>query len=172
MTSVRIVADSGCDLPVNLAAEYQITIVHCYVQFGNDTVSDADMPAEEFWERALNAPQAPATAAPPPGKFRQPFQQLIAAGHDVICLTLPSKHSAVFNSAWVAAQEFGQKVRVIDARSITLGMGMQALAAAREAMAGCSLDSIQETIESVRDRTSVIFVCERNHDLQMVHEYG
>jgi DegV family protein with EDD domain len=158
MNTVRIVADSGCDISPELAAQYDITVVPCYVQFGQETVSDADLPLEEFWRRVAHLTQAPGTAAPPPNGFQQVFYRLVSAGHDVICLTLPSKHSGAFNSAWVAAQEFGQRVRVIDSRSITVGMGLQVLAAARQALTGAGADAIQHTVESLRDRISVIFV--------------
>jgi DegV family protein with EDD domain len=158
MNGVRIVADSGCDISPELAAQYEITVVPCYVQFGQETVSDAELSVEEFWRRAAHLTQTPGTAAPPPSHFQQAFQSLVSGGHDVICLTLPGRYSAVFNSAWVAAQEFGQRVRVIDSRSISLGMGLQVLAAAKQALAGVGIDAIQRSAENMRDRTSVIFV--------------
>ena len=49
----------------------------------------------------------PGTAAPSPGSFQRPIARLISAGHDVLCLTLPRQYSAVYNSAWLGAQEFG-----------------------------------------------------------------
>jgi DegV family protein with EDD domain len=157
MSSVRIVADSGCDLPPELVARHKITIVACYVQFGQESIPDSDLPVDEFWRRVQERSTALGTAAPPPGRFQHAFQSLVSAGHEVVCLTLPRKHSATYNSAWMAAQEFGQRVRVIDSRSLTLGMGLEVLAAARAALAGLSAEAVQRTVESVRDRTSVIF---------------
>jgi DegV family protein with EDD domain len=158
MNSVRIVADSGCDLPPHLADRYAITIVPCYVQFGQETISDATMGVDEFWQRARGLSHAPGTAAPPPGQFQQAFQQLVSAGHDVVCLTLPGRYSGAFNSALVAAQEFGHRVRVVDSWSLTLGMGLQVLAAAKQALAGLSADAIQRSAEGLRERTSVLIV--------------
>ena len=80
------------------------------------------------------------------------------AGHDVVCLTLPGKHSGTFNAAWLAAEEFGDRVRVVDTGSFSLGMGLQVLEAARQALAGRSAEFIQRTAESFRARTSIIFV--------------
>jgi DegV family protein with EDD domain len=158
MNSVRIVADSGCDLSPALAAEYQITIVPVFVRFGQEMISSADLTNEEFWLRAAGAGEAPGTSSPAPGTFHRTFQKLVDAGHDVVCLTLPGKHSGTFNAAWLAAEEFGEKVRVVDTGSFSLGMGLQVLAAAQEALAGRSAEFIQRTIESLRVRTSVIFV--------------
>ncbi len=158
MNSVRIVADSGCDLPSALAAEYQITIVPVFVRFGQEMISSDDLTNEEFWLRAGNAGEPPGTSSPAPGTFHRAFQKLVDAGHDVVCLTLPGKHSGTFNAAWLAAEEFGGKVRVVDTGSFSLGMGLQVLVAAKEALAGSSAELIQRTVESLRTRTSIIFI--------------
>lgn len=158
MKSVRIVADSGCDLPSALADQYEITIVPVFVRFGEEMVSSAELTNEAFWQRVDSSTQAPGTSSPAPGTFYRAFQKLVAAGHDVVCLTLPSKHSGTYNAAWLAAQDFGDRVRVVDTGSFSLGMGLQVLAAAKEALAGRSVDFIQQAMESLRERTSIIFV--------------
>ncbi len=158
MNSVRIVADSGCDLPANLVELYQITIVPVFVRFGQESISSDELTNEEFWRRASTGKDLPGTSSPAPGTFHRVFQALVAAGHDVVCLTLPGKHSGTYNAAWLAAEDFGERVRVVDTGSFSLGMGLQVLAAAREALAGRSADLVQRTVESLRERTSVIFV--------------
>jgi DegV family protein with EDD domain len=121
-------------------------------------ISDDHLTTEEFWRRAAASTQPPATSSPAPISFRQAFETLVAAGHDVICLTLPGRHSGTFNAAWLAAQEFGQRVRVIDTGSFSLGMGLQVLAAAKAAVAGRSAEFIESLVTNLRGRTSVIFV--------------
>jgi DegV family protein with EDD domain len=158
MNSVRIVADSGCDLSPALAEEYKITIIPVFVRFGQEMVPSDHLTNEEFWERATNSSEPPGTSSPAPGTFLHTFQKLVDAGHDVVCLTLPGKHSGTFNAAWLAAEEFGDRVRVVDTGSFSLGMGLQVLEAARQALAGRSAEFIQRTAESLRPRTSIIFV--------------
>lgn len=158
MNSVRIVADSGCDLSPALADEYKITIIPVFVRFGQEMVPSDQLTNEEFWERATNASEPPGTSSPAPGTFLHAFQKLIDAGHDVVCLTLPGKHSGTFNAAWLAAEEFGDRVRVVDTGSFSLGMGLQVLEAARQALAGRSAEFIQRAAENLRPRTSIIFV--------------
>ncbi len=158
MNSVRIVADSGCDLPPVLATEYDITIVPVFVRFGQEAISSDELTSDEFWRRATNGTEPPGTSAPAPGTFYSAFQKLVSAGHDVVCLTLPSKHSGTYNAAWLAAKEFGDRVRVVDTGSFSLGMGLQVLAAAKAALAGRSAEFIQRAAENLRTRTSIIFV--------------
>ncbi|MGC8780055.1 MAG: DegV family protein [Anaerolineae bacterium] len=157
MNSVRIVADSGCDLPAVIVAQLGITIVPVYVRFGQEMVPSSELSNAEFWERVERSSVAPGTSSPPPGAFYQVFEKLVAAGHDVICLTLPARHSGTFNAAWAAAQEFGERVRVIDTGSFSVGMGLQVLIAAKEALAGRSAEFIQQLLDDLRRRTSIIF---------------
>jgi DegV family protein with EDD domain len=127
------------------------------VRFGEEMIASSELTHEEFWARAGRSSVAPGTSSPPPGAFFEVFARLIAAGYDVICLTLPARHSGTFNAAWAAAQEFGERVRVIDTGSFSLGMGLQVVAAAREALAGRSAEWIQATVEDLRARTSILF---------------
>ena len=71
---------------------------------------------------------------------------------------MPGKHSGTFNAAWLAAEEFGDRVRVVDTGSFSLGMGLQVLEVARQALAGRSAEFVQRTAESFRARTTIIFV--------------
>lgn len=158
MNSVRIVADSGCDLPPALIHEYAITIVPVFVRFGQESISSDELTNDEFWRRATTGTQAPGTSAPAPGTFYRAYQKLVEAGHDVVCLTLPGKHSGTYNAAWLAAEEFGERVRVVDTGAFSLGMGLQVLAAAKEALAGRSAEFVQRTVENLRTRTSTLFV--------------
>jgi DegV family protein with EDD domain len=157
MSSVRIVADDGCDLSPALIAEYRVEIVPVFIRFGEEMVSSQDLTLAEFWSRAAKTPQLPGTCAAGPGAFYEAFHKLVSAGHDVVCLTLPGLYSTSFNSAWVAAQEFEDRVRVVDSRSFSVGMGLEVLQAAREALAGASAEAIQAMLEELRARTSVIF---------------
>jgi DegV family protein with EDD domain len=129
-----------------------------FVRFGQEMISSDSLSNDDFWRRAEQSPHAPGTSSPAPGTFYKVFESLVDAGHDVICLTLPGKHSGTYNAAWLAAQDFGDRVRVIDTGSFSLGMGLQVLAAAQEAVAGKGADFIQRTVENLREQTSIIFV--------------
>jgi DegV family protein with EDD domain len=158
MNAVRIMADSGCDVPHELAAKYNITIIPCMIRFGQETVWDAEMTPDEFWARQASSGQIPGTAAPAPTAFGDAFRRAIEAGYDVLCFTLPANFSGIYNSAWLASQEFGDHVRVLDSGSISVGMGVQVLFAAHQAIAGQNLAAIYRYSESVRRRTSVVFM--------------
>ncbi|HEY63691.1 MAG TPA: DegV family protein [Caldilineae bacterium] len=156
MKSVKIVADSGCDLPRQLLKRYDISIVPLVVQIGDDTYYHGQFDPEILWRRLPN--ERATTSGPPPGLFRQVFERLVNLGNDVVCITLTSKHSSTFNTAWTVAQEFANHVRVVDSWSISLGMGIQVLAAAIAAQAGRTTDEIVQLVEHLRRRTRVRLV--------------
>jgi DegV family protein with EDD domain len=157
MNSVRIVADGGCDLPADLVARYEITIVPVWVRFGDEMVASDSLTSDEFWRRALGETTPPGSAAPAPGAFQRAFEAVVSAGHDVVCLTLAARHSATFEAARIGAESFGQRVRVVDSGSFSLGMGLQVLATAAEAMKGAGADAVESLANNLRGRTSILF---------------
>ncbi|HIC88920.1 MAG TPA: DegV family protein [Anaerolineae bacterium] len=155
-TSVKIVSDSGCDLPSDLIARYDITIVPLLFRFGQEIYREGEMDVGLFWQRLMKEPVD--TSTPPSGAFAALFERLLAAGHDVVCFTITSKHSSSYNSAWLAAQPFADRVRVVDSLSVSLGTGLQVMEAARAAAAGLSLDEVVVRAKRVRDSLYATFV--------------
>ncbi len=156
MSPVKIVADSGCDLPAPIPERYDISIVPLVVQIGGDQYYHGQLDQEAFWRRLTR--ERATTSGPPFGLFRQAFERLVNAGHEVVCITLTGRHSNTFNTAWAAAQEFVGRVRVVDSWSISLGMGLQVLAAAIAAQAGYSADEIVALVEELRQRVRLRIV--------------
>jgi DegV family protein with EDD domain len=153
MPRIAVVTDSGCDLPKSLQDQYNITTVPLIVRFGEEQFLEHELTRERFWEKASQAPPYPATSQPSAGQFEAAFAPLIEGGHHVLCLTITSKHSGTFNSAYVASQTFPDQVTVFDTLSLSLMQGYQAILAAQAAGEGRSLDEILHLLESTRSRT-------------------
>ncbi len=156
MSPVRVVADSGCDLSAPLVERYEIALIPLTIQIGNDSYLQGQIDAESLWQRLPN--ERATTSGPPLGLFRQAFERLVSAGYEVVCITLTSRHSSTFNTAWAAAQEFAGRVRVIDSYSLSLGMGLQVLAAAIAAQAGRSMEEVIALVENLRGRMQIRLV--------------
>ena len=159
MSGVAIVTDSSCDLPVALAAEHGIEIVPLTIRFGNEEFVDRrDLTPSEFWARSSASPVLPETASPPPGAFEQVFRALGARGADgVVCLTISSRLSGTGQAAEIAAKAVAADVpvRVVDSMSLTTGLGMMAVAAARRAREGAVIDEVVATAAGLVPRTRV-----------------
>jgi DegV family protein with EDD domain len=154
MSGISIVVDSAADLPPDLARELEVTVVPLVVTFGDRSFEDTALSRDEFW-RLADAGPAPGTSQPPVGAFYQAFARLVAAGRQVLCLTLTAHHSGTYSSAWAAAQEFGDAVRVVDSRSLSMGLGWLAMQAVRLARQGDALEQIQSQVEALRERVHV-----------------
>ena len=159
MGNVRIVTDSSCDLPQALCDQYGITVVPLTIRFGDDEVVDREgMTPAEFWARAAASPVLPQTAAPAPGAFEAAFRAAADAGADgVVCVNLSSKLSATIQSAEAAAKAVAAviSVRIVDSLSVTMGLGMIVLAAARRAEIGGGVDDVVAAAEDARARCRV-----------------
>ena len=159
MPGVRVVTDSSCDLPDDLVAEHNITIVPLTIRFGAEELVDRrDLTPSEFWSKCQTSPVLPETAAPSPGAFEAAFRQAKDAGAEgVVCVSLSSKLSATIQAAAQAAKavEAEFPVRVVDSLSVSMGLGLHVLRAARMAAEGKGLDDVAGAIVDVAPRTSV-----------------
>jgi DegV family protein with EDD domain len=157
--TVRVVSDTACDLPDDVAESQGIELVPLHVRFGAaEFVDRQELSTKEFWARCAGSTELPQTSAPSPGAFTEVFTALAEAGATgVVCVTLSSKLSATNEAASQAARDTAVllPVRVVDSLSATMGQGLVALAAAEEASRGADLDQVVATAVSARSRLSV-----------------
>lgn len=156
---VRIVTDSACDLPQALADELGISIVPLSIRFGGEEFIDRrDLTVAEFWQRSRASAVIPETAAPSPGSFEVAYRSLLADGAtSIVVVALSGELSATKQSAELAARSVADDiaVTVIDSRSVTIGQGMIAVAAARAARDGADQATVVALVESLAARTQV-----------------
>jgi DegV family protein with EDD domain len=157
--TVRVVTDSACDLPAHTVTEHRITVVPLTIRFGDqDFVDREQLTPAEFWARCSAATELPATAAPSVGAFQQAYERLAAEGATgIVVVSLSSALSATMQSAALAAEAVAGTIRVevVDSRSVSLGLGMMALDAARAAAAGKSVDEVADLIRNLVPRTHI-----------------
>jgi len=155
--SVAIVTDSAANIPSEDIARHAITVVPMILKFGARELRDGvDIPEGSFY-RALVSEEVPvSTSAPSAGDFGETFARALEHADGVVCVTVASFVSASYEAAAGAARGFGDRVRVIDSRSASMGEGFPTLEAARLAATGASLDEVAARAEEVARRTSLI----------------
>jgi DegV family protein with EDD domain len=158
MANVSIVTDSAADLTAATVAEYGISVVPLVVRFGEEVYTNAQMTCDEFWDKVASSPHHPGTSQPPVGVFEEAFDELVGAGHSVLYVALTSKHSGTYATGAAAAQRFGDKVRVVDSLSLSLGQGELALVAAQAANAGLDLDQVEEAVRDAQSRSHLFIL--------------
>jgi len=161
--TVHVVTDSSCDLPVDVAGQLEITIVPLTIRFGDEEFVDrAELSTAEFWTRCVKSDTLPETAAPAPGHFEQAYRTADENGATgVVVISLSSALSATMQSAQLAARtvtddpSIDLDVRVIDSRTLTMGLGTIVLACARAARGGAGIDEVEALAHDLVDRTRV-----------------
>jgi DegV family protein with EDD domain len=156
---VAVVTDSGCDLPADLVAQHGIEVVPLTIRFGSEELVDRrDLTPNEFWARCASSTTLPETAAPSPGAFAEAFRRAARGGADgVVCVNMSAKLSATIQAAQAAAPEVEAEVpvRVVDSRSVTMGLGMIVLETARAGAGSTSVDEVAAVAEERASRTRV-----------------
>lgn len=155
--TVHIVSDTASDLPPDLAARNNIELVPLTVRFGAEELVDRrDLTTAEFWARVSTSPVLPETAAPSPGAFEQAYRRAAEGGADgVVCVTISSSLSATYEAARLGAEAAAGAVpvRVVDSRAVSMAEGTVALAAARLAADGASMEEVAAGAEEMVPRT-------------------
>jgi len=161
--SVRVITDSSSDLPADIADELDIVIVPLTIRFGDEEFVDReDLSVAEFWSRCVNAPTLPATAAPAPGQFEAAYRAAAVDGMtSVLVVSLSGDLSATMQSAQLAARTVQADdgieldVRVVDSRSVSMGLGTIVLACARAARDGATIDVVEALAGDLVERNRV-----------------
>lgn len=156
--STAIVTDSTCDLPPETAAQFQIHIVPNILVINGQNLEDGrDITRQEFYERLPHLKSVPTTSSASAGAFQSLYERLFKGGiKQIISLHAPSALSGIFNAASLAAQDFGNRIKVLDSGQVSLGLGFQAIAAAEAAARGFAIEAILSEIKRIRQRVHVV----------------
>ncbi len=156
--TVKIVTDSGSDITQEEAKKLGITVVPVYLRFGDEVYRDGvDIDSDEFYRKLTTNPVHPSTAAPSPGDFAKVYEEAAQETGEIVSIHITSKHSAVYDAALAGkeiAERKGCRIEVVDSKGVTMWQGLVAIAAAKAAEAGYSLnqvvDRVREAIGQMR----------------------
>lgn len=153
MSAVAVVTDSTVSLPEALMKDLHIHTVAYYMHRGGEVLRDLiTIQREEFLRWLPSARVAPTTAAPGPGEYLAEYEGLAAQGaEDIVSIHMGSRISAAFESATEARRLLleklpGIRVEVVDSQNAALCQGWMAVEAARQAIAGASLETIAAAV--------------------------
>lgn len=160
-----IVTDSTSDLPADLIQRFGIEVVPTILIIEGQQYADGEgISRNDFYARLPGMRQFPTTAAPSIGEFSARYQKLFTLGCDqILSIHAASQLTAICNIARQAAQDFPDRVTIVDSGSLSLGIGFQVLAAAESAESGAdtstslsaSLETVLASIADTRRRLHV-----------------
>jgi len=151
---IGVVTDSTSDIPAALAEQYGIEIVRAVININGKSYTDGlEISREDFYTRLPGLTPLPTTSSPSVGAFQVCYEKLLKSGSEsILSIHPPNELSGIYNAARLAAEEFGQRVKVLDSGQVSLGLGYQVLLAAETAAKGAIQDEVLTLVESVRKR--------------------
>ena len=157
--SVHFVIDSASDILPQEADRLGITVLPLTVTFGSTSYRDAvDLSHREFFEKLAESKDLPTTSQLPPADFADCFEPLVAAGHDVVVITVSSRLSGTCQSAAIAAADYPGRVFVVDSLSAAIGERVLLMRGLQLAETGLSAREIAEKLEEEKARLRVMAV--------------
>jgi DegV family protein with EDD domain len=160
MARIRVVTDSACDIPEEIARRLNIDIVSLSIRFGDEEFTDrVDLTPEAFWAKCKASKTLPETSAPSPGAFQAAYERAQADNCDgVIVLTLSALLSATNQSAVLGSEAVADKlpVRVVDTKAVSMAQGLLVIDVAELAATGADLDQLVAHAESLVTKVGVV----------------
>ena len=152
--SVRIITDSGIDLPGEL--DPRLTVIPLGITFGTTTYADGvDLTNDRFYEMLIESDELPKTSQATPYAYQQVFEQVRAAGEEAVVITLSSALSGTYQSAVTAAADYSE-VHLVDSKNVTIGQSLLVLYALRLVDEGLGAAEIAEKVEAVVGRVCLL----------------
>lgn len=158
--TVRIFADSTCDLTEDLIQKYGITILPLCIVLDDKSYYDrTQITPDEIFAWAEANKRTPKTAAITFEYAEKMLRPCMEADEDVIFFGISEEMSTTCNVMRLAAKEYDKgRVFVIDSQSLSTGIGLQALRAAEMARQGKRAEDIVTEIETARSKVKASFV--------------
>lgn len=155
---VRVITDSTSYMPADWPDRYGILVVPVQVIVAGQPYDETDADQAERVARALHNFEDVTTSRPAPDRFARAISVAAADGAThVVIVTLSAEMSATYDSALIAAREASIPVTVVDSRSIAMGLGLAARAAAMAAQRGEGPEVVAHVAEHVARACSIVF---------------
>lgn len=156
--SIGIVTDSTCDLNQEIIEKYGIEVIPLSVHFGEDEFQDGvDIKPDSFFKKLKQRQELPHTSRPAPALFIEKYQEMLKKYDQLLSIHVSAALSGTFESAKLAAREVDDKVTVIDSATISLGLGMLTVLAAKLTEKDVKIDEIIETLKQAKNKLHLYF---------------
>jgi DegV family protein with EDD domain len=159
---IAIVTDSTAYLPEHTRQGLDLSVIPVWLIWDGENFRDGvDIEPAAFYRRLQGSKTLPTSSQPSSQEFGSFFQQVKAetGAEAIVSVLVSSKISGTICSAQAAAAEHPElNIRIVDSLSCAMGLGFIALAAARAAARGRSVDEVVAAAEQMRARTHILFV--------------
>ena len=156
---VAIVTDSTSSLTQAMGRGSGIHVVPIEITAGSQTYRDGiDLDADLFYRLLLESKSPPISSQPTVAAFLQTYSSLAQQAEAIVSIHISREMSATLESAQSAREALPEvPIYVIDSRSVSMGLGLIAISAARAAAAGQDATKVVQLVEELIPRMNTIF---------------
>ncbi|MBZ9749403.1 DegV family protein [Deinococcus sp. HMF7604] len=156
--TIAIVTDSTSDLSAQLCADLGLVSVPLYVLFDGKMHKDGiEITPADLFAGLKAGKKTPSTSQPSPAEFAEVYTKALATANHVLSIHISGQMSGTVGSARLAAQDFGDRVTVIDSKSVSMGLGMRVLRALDLINMGKTVPEIVAELERVSQHADIRF---------------
>lgn len=158
MSRVAVVTDSAASLPPELAVQWGIDVVPLTVIVDDEPFLEGDQISAPQVVAALTDGRSVSTSQPSIEAFSEAFARAASDGADaVVAVLISGEISGTVAGARTAAASAPMRVEVVDSRTVAMGTGFAAIAAAAVARAGGDADAVAAAAREVADSSRCVF---------------
>ena len=170
--SVKIIADSTCDLSKELLEKYEISILPLHIVLGDKEYKDGlEILPDEIYAWSNANKEAPKTSAASISDAIELFESNLKSHDEIVCFSISGQMSTTVNVMRMAAEELDaeDKIHIIDSENLSTGGGLLVIEAAIMASAGKSGKEIINAIEQLKPQVRASFIVDT---LTFLHRGG
>lgn len=157
---ILITAESTIDIPQKMLDEYNIKTVPFTVIMGEEEYADGTIDPERLFQFTKENKKLPKTSAVNQFQFEEFFEKWLKEYDYIIHFSLSSAISSAYKNAEEAAKEFDGRVKVIDTKTLSTAIALQAVYAKGLVDAGYEPDEIVEKVLERRQYAYASFTIE------------
>ena len=166
---IAISAESTLDLSKELIKQYDVNVIPFTVLLGETPYQDGDINSQDIFDYVDKTKILPRTCAINEFQYHEYFQGLLDKGYDaIIHFSLSSEISAACSQAMNAAKKM-DNVYIIDSRSLSTGIALEVIYAAKLVKKGLKP---QEIVEKVNARVPYVQASFVIQTLEYLHKGG
>ena len=172
---IAITAESTIDLPQEMLEEYRIKTVPFTVIMGGEEFADGTIDPQRLFDYTKENKKLPKTAAVNQFQYEEFFREVLKDADHIIHFSLSSAISCAYKNAESASkeEEFLGKVDVIDTKTLSTGIALQAIYASELANAGYSPEEIvTKVLERRSNKSKYRRYFSKSNDAAMITTLG
>lgn len=160
--SVKIITDSGSDMPKNMVKELNnVEVIPMKIRFGEEVYRDGiDMDSDTFFEKFKNSVEVPVSHLVPPDQFVKAIERAQKEYDEIVIITISSELSGTYASAVLATEYMSDaKIKVIDSKAASFVTGLIVRDAALMAKKGMNADRIEAEVKKrIKNQCTYVFI--------------